>query len=533
MNDQFLPFWDYFRDCFVPLNNLELPLKNLHQGVCEMLERAVLGELYKSFIVINIPPRVGKTKMLEALASWMLAYFPDSQIIYTSYSNDLAKTSVRYIQQVITSEWYRELFGTRLGDIRQADHFTTTQGGNVYGDGVGGSLTGRGAGLKRKAGGFIVADDPAKPDEALSRVESDKLRFWFENTLKSRRNSSQWTPIIICAQRLAPEDLPGFVMENYPEDTEIVKFPAMVNGESQIPETVTTKELLDTQRVNPFAFASQYQQEPIVLGGNLIKLADFRYYDYGSPPKIEHKVITCDTAMKAKEHNDHTVLQCWGRSLRRAFLIDQIRGKWSPAELIKNARSFYEKHNKSASPVAYMSIEEAAAGFTLIQDLRKRGIPARGVIRHKDKVTRVKDILNYQATGMVYLPKGAPWLAGFEIELAQFREDGKSAKDDQVDCFADGVLILLGKGTSILSALGKQRRGGLAVLVKLTPDEQLKAVVEHKLPERLHEEVRLASIGVETRDQALAKLARVMGQACLSDAEMRANGYSEKAIKDC
>jgi hypothetical protein len=95
----FVPFWIFFRDCFVPFNRLELPLKALHKGVCEMLQRAVLGQLGKSFIVINIPPRVGKTKMLEALCCWMLAYFPDSQMIYTSYSNDLAKTSVKYIQR--------------------------------------------------------------------------------------------------------------------------------------------------------------------------------------------------------------------------------------------------------------------------------------------------------------------------------------------------------------------------------------------------------------------------------------------------
>lgn len=473
MSGDFISFWEFFRDCFVPFNRLELPLKPLHKGVCEMLQRAVLGDLGKSFIIINIPPRVGKTKILEALSCWMLAYFPESQIIYTSYSNDLAKASVRYIQETIRSTWYRELYSTELGTTQQADHFNTNVGGNVYGDGVGGSLTGRGAGLKRKAGGFIVIDDPAKPDEALSRVESEHLRFWFENTLKSRRNSSQWTPIIICAQRLAPDDLPGFVMENYPEECEVVKFPAMVNGESQIPETVTTKELLDTQRVNPFAFASQYQQEPIVLGGNLIKLADFRYYPYGEPPKLDLKIITCDTAMKAKEHNDFSVLQCWGRSLKRAFLVDQIRGKWQPAELLKNARSFYEKHHKSSSPVNYLSIEEAAAGFTLIQDMRKKGIPARGVIRHKDKVTRVKDILNYQATGMVYLPKGAPWLALFEAECASFREDGKAPRDDQVDCFADGVLICLGKGTSILQVI--QRRKDLKPVAK-TEEERMEII---------------------------------------------------------
>lgn len=461
MSGQFVPLWDYFSNAFVPLQRLSLPLKPLHKGVCDVMQRAALGELKKSFVVINIPPRVGKTKCMEAAISWHLAYFPDSQFIYTSYSNDLAKTSVKYVQEVMASSWYTELFPTRLGNIRQADYFTTTDHGAVYGDGVGGSLTGKGAGLKRKAGGWIVIDDPSKPDEALSKVESDKLRFWFENTIKSRRNSSQWTPIIVCMQRLDTEDLSGFLLENYPEDVEHIKFPALVNGESTIPETVDTKSLLDTQRVNPFAFNAQYQQDPVILGGNLIKLADFRYYPYGQPPKLDYKVITCDTAMKAKEANDHSVLQCWGRTTKpekRAYLIDQIRGKWHPDQLIKNSRQFYEKHHKSASPVAYMSIEEAAAGFTLMNELRKKGIPVRGVIRHKDKVTRVKDILPYQATGCVYLPTGASWLPAFETELAAFREDGKSTKDDQVDAFADGVVIMLGKALSILQVLGKEKR---------------------------------------------------------------------------
>ena len=455
---QFLSFWDFFRDAFVPLNNLELPLKQLHKDTCEALQAAVLGELNKSFIVVNIPPRVGKTKIMEALVCWQLAYFPDSQIIYTSYSNELAKTSVRYVQQVMVSPWYLDLFATRLGTIRQADHFTTASGGKVYGDGVGGSLTGLGAGLKRRAGGFIVLDDPSKPDEALSRVESDKLRVWFENTLKSRRNSSQWTPIIICMQRLDTEDLSGFVLREYAADVHHIKFSAFNNmGESTIPETVSTKSLLDTQRISPFTFAAQYLQEPTVIGGNLIKIGDFKYYDPAYAPKFEFKVIAADTAMKTKEANDYSVFQCWGRYQKKAYLIDQMRGKWAPADLIRNARAFYEKHHRAASPVAYMSVEEAAAGLTLIQDLRKKGIPTKGVIRHRDKVTRVKQILAYQATGMVWIPKEASWLPAFEQECAAFREDGKSRHDDQVDVFADGVFLCLGKGTSILSVIGGRR----------------------------------------------------------------------------
>jgi predicted phage terminase large subunit-like protein len=456
--DQFIGFWDYFRTVFVPLNNLELPLKQLHQDTCEALQKAALGELGKSFVVVNIPPRVGKTKIMEALVSWQLAYFPDSQIIYTSYSNELAKTSVRYIQQVMATPWYLDLFATRLGAIRQADHFTTEAGGKVYGDGVGGSLTGLGAGLKRLAGGFIIMDDPSKPDEALSRVESDKLRVWFENTLKSRRNSSQWTPIILCMQRLDTDDLSGFLLREYPDDVHHIKFSALnERGESAIPETVSTQSLLDTQRISPFTFAAQYLQEPTVLGGNLIKIEDFRYYPYGHPPKTEFKVITCDTAWKTKEHSDFSVLQCWGRYQKKAYLIDQMRGKWAPADLLRLSHAFYAKHHKAVAPVAYMAVEEAASGLTLIQDLRKRGVPTKGIVRVKDKVTRVKHILAYHATGMVYIPKDAPWTAAFEQECAAFREDGKSRHDDMVDTMADGVFLCLGKGTSILNVLGGRR----------------------------------------------------------------------------
>ena len=457
MSADVIGFWPYFRDAFVKENKLDLPLKQMHEGSCRTMERAVLGELKKSFIVVNVPPRVGKTKMCEGLVTWQLAMFPDSQIIYTSYSNELATTSVRAILKTIETPWYQELFpGTKIGSIRQADHFNTTEGGKVYGDGIGGTLTGLGAGLKRRAGGFIVIDDPIKPESALSRVESERVRFWFENTIKSRRNSSQWTPIIVCAQRLAIDDLPGFLLENYPNDVELIKFPAMVDGVSQIPETISTKDLLDTERVNPFTFSAHYQQEPVVLGGNLIKLANFHYYDYGDPPKMEYKVITCDTAMKAKESADHSVLQCWGRNQHRAFLLDQIRGRWDPSELLRNAKVFYEKHHRAVSPVNFVAIEEAAAGYILLMEMRKRGVPARGISRLNDKVSRVKVILPYQVTGMVFLPKGAPWLPAFEVELAQFREDGGSKNDDQVDAFADGVFLILGKGTSILSVLGRK-----------------------------------------------------------------------------
>lgn len=453
----FLSFWRFFQ-AFVRLNKLSIILKPQHKMVCDALQKAVLGQLGKSFVVINIPPRFGKTKICEALACWQLAYFPDSHMIYTSYSYHLAESSVRYVRETLAREWYRELFPlTKLGGVQKADHFDTSEGGRVYGAGAGGAITGFGAGLKRKAGGFIVIDDPTKPDEAMSEVVTENITFWLENTLKSRRNSPH-VPIILCMQRLAEDDLSGYVLANYPNDVLHIKVPAIdpQTGESIMPETVSTESLMATKRVNPFAYSAQYDQSPVIVGGNLIKTDWFRYYTDNSLA-WETKALTCDTALQSKKHNDYSVIQCWGRINRRAYLIDHVRGKWSSPELLAVAYQMYTKHSDSQSPVAKFVIEEAAAGPGLIQQLQTLGIPAEGIRRVKDKVARVMDVLAFFRTGMVYLPKDAPYLSEVIAECGSFRADGLAKHDDIVDTMVDGVAEMLGSGLSILDVLGPKR----------------------------------------------------------------------------
>lgn len=462
-NAEVLSFWEFFSQMFVPHALPSLPLKAFHKDVCDVIERALTGATKKKFIIINIPPRSGKTKLLEAAACWQLAYFTDSQIIYTSYSAELAMTSVRFIMDTVSSEWYRQYFGDVLGKVQRADNFTTMAGGRVYSAGTGGTLTGLGAGLKRKCGGFICVDDPAKPGEAQSKVESQAVRDWFEMTLKSRRNSSIYTPIVICAQRLAVDDLPGYILANYKkEDIELIKIPALQNGRSIIPETITSADLMEWQRISPYTFASQYQQEPIIAGGNLFKIDAFNYYDADpSTMKWDNKVIVCDTAFKTKEWNDYTVLQCWGKSGNKAYIIDQVRGKWETPQLPGLIKTFWNKHNNEGSGwVRKLIIEEHASGTNLIQSLRQEGIPVTGVKREKDKTTRAKDVTQWIASGLVFLPKNARWVPGFLDEVGSFREDGKSAHDDQVDCLVDGLVEVMAKKLSIFDVLGTGKLSG-------------------------------------------------------------------------
>lgn len=456
----YISFWRFFSEGFVPFLDLSLPLKPMHYEVCTALEKAYLGQISQKFIVINIAPRVGKTKMLEALMCWAFAYFPDSHLINTSYSSQLAEASTRFVGLVLRSGWYRALFPwVRFGDIERGNEFTTSAGGHCYGTGVTGTLAGFGAGLKRPAGGVFQIDDPANPVEVLSSVEATKLQFLFENTFLRRRNSSDHTPIICVAQRLAVDDLPGYILENYAEQTLHLKFPVIVDGKSQFPETISTEAAEKTLKLNPFSYWAQLQQEPVVLGGNMIKTADFMFYsDDPDSFKWERKIIVCDTALKTGQQNDFTVIQVWGKLQGKAYLIDQVRGKWESPELITNFRAFYRKHHKPNSPVTRVTIEDKAAGTGTGQTLRREAIPIEPIERTKDKVTRVQEILPYHVTHMVYLPKNAPWLPAFTSECAQFRADGKAKHDDQVDCLCDGVWFTLGRPLSILDVLGTPKK---------------------------------------------------------------------------
>ena len=458
-----LSFWQYFSEFFVPENRLNIPLKREHEEICEQLEAAVLGLLPYRYICVTMPPRIGKTKTMEALAEWNIGYMPNAQIILTGYSHDMIKQSIAFVRQDLEEPWYVELFGPMLRLARD-DHIGTTDGGNIYAEGVFGSILGKGAGLKEPGGGFIGIDDPAKPNEVPSPSVAKKLQMWFENPLSMRRNSDRWCPIIIISQRLGLLDLVEYLKRTYPEETLVLKFPCFVDGHSRFPETWSDDRYtaLQKTRVGRFVLASVFQQDPVQLGGNLIPTDKFLRYAPGDKLlPFDEVIFTCDTAIKEGQENDYWVIQAWGRLEQRVYLLDQLRGQWTSPEFVRLSGQFWQKHNalRPNNPVSRFIIEEAGSGVGIIQGLNELGVPATGIVRIKDKAARVNDILPFVETGMVLIPRdddpeAAEWLPEWLAELGAFSQDMSHEHDDQVDPFADAIHELVGTGVSILQALG-------------------------------------------------------------------------------
>ncbi|HBR19937.1 MAG TPA: hypothetical protein DD726_06930, partial [Phycisphaerales bacterium] len=390
-----------------------------HKEIDTAFEQVLTGDLPggKLNLLITMPPRFGKTFKVRDLAGLGMGIFPDSEWIYTSYSNTMAVTQTGKIKTDMQSEWYRTIFGVELEKTGEA-YFTTKQGGSVFGVGVGGSITGFGAGKKRKEfGGAIIIDDPMKADDARSATVKEHVRQWYTGVLSTRKNNSN-TPIIMIMQRLAPDDLAHFVLTNEPEKWHVLHIKGLQdNGESAWEIVKSAADLQRLKTIDPFAFFSQYQQEPQIEGGNIIKKEWWKYYDCVN---VDYKVdglvfITADTAMKTGNMNDFTVLNAWHATATHLDLLGEYRAKMEFPELLRQTKRFWTIWEKWGAKTIY--IEDKVSGTSLGQTLREQNMPVvlwkpKDYSFPDDKVGRVNHSTFYIEAGRIRLPL-------HEVELSQ------------------------------------------------------------------------------------------------------------------
>jgi len=391
-----------------------------------------------------MPPRHLKLHLASVcFPAWCLGHDPSAQLLCVSYAQDLADKLSRDCRQIVTTNWYRQLFATRLSPQRQAmSEFETTAQGCRLATSVGGVLTGRGADM-------IIIDDPLKPEDALSQTQRQAANDWFDHTLYSRLNDTRNGAIIVIMHRLHEDDLAGHVMAQ--EDWEVMRFPAIAEedevwaldsemeqcmftrerGEALHPERQPVATLDKIRRtIGEYNFAGQYQQAPSPQGGGMVKAAWFRNYAANErPDKFDQIVQSWDTANKASELSDFSVCTSWGIKGKDLYLLHVLRRRMEYPEL---KRAVCEQCGAFAANVVL--IEDKASGTQLIQELIEQGLHA--VTRYQpqsDKIMRMHAQTAMIENGFVHLPKEAAWLAEYLHELTVFP---KGKHDDQVDSTA-------------------------------------------------------------------------------------------------
>lgn len=472
-----LGFKGWFLYMFQSIEGHPFICEPIHEKLFEYVEKVFSGEITR--LNINVPPRSGKTTIAKYMLIYSLTINPKSNIIYTSFSQSLLTDIATSCCNILEHPIYKSLYPSNIHieeeEVAPIDDFwaevlkkengrntyssrriITAQGGTVIFSAIGGQITGYGAGQRNAKGfsGALFMDDANKPADIHSAVMRAKVVRYFEETLLSRLNNSD-VPIINIQQRLHLEDLSGVLAEKYGFTT--LKRPLIEDGKCLLPSQYSPERIKELQ-INDYMFLSQYQQEPIVLGGAVIKSEWFRYYPVNQNYKYKKIIITGDTAMKVKEHNDFSVFGVWGLTAEHKMrLLDLVRGKWEAPDLKRQVVDLWNRWQIDWETFASaLYIEDKASGIGLIQELKTCGIPVIPLVADKDKLTRAENALPYLEAGLVELPENRNYtfVKDFVDECEAFTRDDSHAHDDQVDMFTYAVQVLLAKTeVSILEVL--------------------------------------------------------------------------------
>lgn len=452
-------FSDWFRIMFKIIEQRPFIVEPIHPELFQTYED--IYQLKIKRININLPPRSAKTTLDKYFLVYGLTLNARCNFIYTSYSQSLLNTIASEIRDILENPIYKQMYPQTISydneemkpeDDFWAEYLLKTTGKNTYSGkkittylsgtcifaSVGAQITGMGAGIRTAEGfsGALILDDVNKPADIRYEVMRMKVLRYYEETLLSRLNNSN-VPIINVQQRLHVEDLSGLLEQKYSFHT--LRKPLLdENGICQIP-TQYTEERIKELQTNNYMFSAQYQQQPIILGGEVIKREWFKYYPTNLKYNYRKIFITADTAMKVKEYNDYSVFIAAGvTDDNKLHILDMIRGKWEAPDLKRKAIEIFEKYkwnDELSLSCSGLYIEDKASGIGLIQELQRYGVPVIGVEVNKDKLTRVEEGLGYVEAGQVLLPNNENYAFVPDIlnECEAFTRDDTHIHDDVVD----------------------------------------------------------------------------------------------------
>lgn len=482
-------FTRYF---FKVRNGFKFKVNWHHHVLADIVDQIIQGKLKN--VLINIGPGSSKTETIVVnFIARGIALNPYARFLHLTYSDTLASLNSQTARDVVNTDEFQMLWPTKLSTDDSAKsrwnvEVDEQKAGGCYAVSTGGQVTGFRAG--RMVEGFqgaIIIDDPLKPEDAFSKPKTTEANRKLISTIKSRKANPE-TPIVVIMQRLSENDPSAFIKSGNLDDQgkwEFVNIPALID-EKWIQENRKwiSDELLQTidgtdqdddgrfsywpykeplatlvqmekgthtdqegAKMSRIVFAGQYMQNPVAIGGNILRGEWF--VKYKVLPKLRSRYIFGDTAQKTGQRNDYSVFECWGEGLDgKIYLIDLIRGKWEAHELKKRAIAFWMKHsaqnNEQMGQLRKFYVEDKSSGTGLIQDMKYEArIPVEGIERNTDKLTRVLDVQPHVEAQNVCVPEEAPFTHDFIVECEGFTADDTHAHDDQIDPMVDAITKLL------------------------------------------------------------------------------------------
>lgn len=432
---------EFFFYCHLKAPDFYKPDRKYLVDLCNSMQEFYEGD--DEVLIINLPPRHGKSRTAGLFVEWILGKDQTEKIIAGSYNETLStefSKDVRGDIQEIKADEDKIVFSDIFPNVRikrgdgAMNLWSLENGRNNYlATSPTGTATGFGCSL-------LIIDDLIKnAEEAYNENKLSSHWDWFTKTMLSRLEGKRKQIIIMT--RWSSGDLAGRALEYYKEEGKKVKH--ITKKALQDDGTMLCDEVLNykafksiIRAMGPEIASANYQQEPIDLKGRLYSSIK----TYETLPKdtngnllfttIKNYTDTADTG------SDYLCSINYGVYEKEAYVLDVIYTK-DPMEITEPllANSLYDYRVNEAD------IESNNGGRGFARSVER--ILKEKYKSNKTKINWFHQSKNKQARILsnstwvmdhIYFPKN--WMdrwPEFAKAILTYQKEGKNKNDDGPD----------------------------------------------------------------------------------------------------
>lgn len=309
-------FWEY---CKTKAPDFYKEDRAYLKEFCDTLQKFYEGD--KKVLVVNMPPRHGKSRTLTLFVQWVFGKDNKYKVMTGSYNEILSATFATQVRDAISEidGIYSNIFPQTKIKYGEGSKNKWALEGNEEANYLATSPTGTATGFGCK---LMIIDDLIKNvQEAYNENILQKQIDWFNNTMLSRTEIG--FKIIIVMTRWASNDLAGYILENYDDVIHINYKVKNQKGEMLCDKVLNEEEFVfKTKNMNKDIVYANYYQEPIDLEGRLYKT----FKTYTELPKDESGELLF-TKIKsytdtADEGSDFLCSIIYGEYNKEAYILD-------------------------------------------------------------------------------------------------------------------------------------------------------------------------------------------------------------------
>nr|DAL02155.1 MAG TPA: Terminase [Caudoviricetes sp.] len=425
-------------------------------------DRKYLIDLCKAFqdfvqsddevMVVNEPPRHGKSRTAGLLVEWVLGNDQSQKIMTGSYNETLSTMFSKNVRNDIMEEkadQNRIVFSDIFPDVRikrgdGAMNLWSLEGGynNYLATSPTGTATGFGASL-------LIIDDLIKnAEEANNELTKEKHWSWFTDTMLSRLEEGG--KIIIIMTRWASDDLAGRALDHFKESGARIRHISMKalqdDGTMLCDEVLSRKSYEAKIKAMGADIASaNYQQEPIDLKGRLY--TSFKTYSGELPQfkEIRNYTDTADTG------DDYLCSIDYGVTFASEAYILEVLYTKEPMEVTEPATAGILK--KDMVNVADIESNNGGRGFArnveriLQQELHSNHTIVRWFSQNKNKQARIYSNSSWVMQHIYYPVDWRKRWPEYYDAMVKYQREGKNKHDDAADA-TTGIAEKIGAGSA-------------------------------------------------------------------------------------